>query len=479
MAVAAFISAPENSTLYNNVEYWVSPTGDDTASGSQALPWLTYARAAAEAMKYKFFSANVSMIIHLVGVSGTTYTGVTIHDIAMGQNAFLAIIGGTTDTLLAATVATAGTSAAVATGAGCTEAQIVVAAAGWTVDAYQGKTCRILTGAATGVRATIASNTATMLRLADNQFTYTTGGAAIVAGDTFTIEEPGITLAGSGSPDFENITPAISTASGVILCNLKTTSSVSARNASLQTLGVEIAAAGYLYGEPGDSTIRMGLAVGFTTTVPPVNIYALLGMPSVAGSSYHWYAWGGQDKGVLYVYDDCQASTNGAVLKDVNVAKGGYCTLGGGIMLGTALAQGIGSALDIPGGGAQFRVASTGEGAYGGCIQVAQQAKLRINRAAFACAGRCIVVAQNSQALLGTNGDVLITGAPTVARSALLLSGNENTALFRTAMLLAGNGVGFDWEMGVLQGVAADILFNYSGGDVANPNGDRIGRLGV
>ena len=48
-AVLAHLSTPENSPTAstNAVEYWVSPTGDDGADGSNATPFLTIARAVA------------------------------------------------------------------------------------------------------------------------------------------------------------------------------------------------------------------------------------------------------------------------------------------------------------------------------------------------------------------------------------------------------------------------------------------------
>jgi len=476
MAVAAFISAPENSTLYNNVEYWVSPTGDDTAAGTALFPWRTYARAAAEAMKYSRFATGASMIIHMGGASLTAYSTVLTHGVAFDYGAFLVFVGDTTNTILGSTAMTAGTQVDVATGAGCTEAQITVAGAGWSVNAYRGKTLRVLTGSSAGVRATIASNTATVIRLCDNLFVITTGGLTLSAGDTFTIEEPGIELTTNEKSLFADM-PADSGLGGVLLVNLRIEGTASNTRGVVQYLGCVSNGTRSVSGF--NARTSSGFASQSTTAQIPNTIYSTLGMPTVVGDSYHWYAWGGIGNADDRSFTGGQWSANGAVQFGIYPSTRGSASVSGCLLTGPSLAQGIGASLDLSGGGAQVRVESNAEGAYGGCIQVAQQAKLRINRAAFACAGRCIVVAQNSQALLGTGGSVLITGAPTTNRAALLLSGNENTVLFRVAMAITGNGVGYDWEMGGLSGVAADILFAYYGVDVAAPSGDRIGRLGV
>lgn len=458
-----------------DVEFWVSPTGDDTGPGTQANPWLTYARCVAEARKYIAFGTGATMIFHLGGPSGTTYVGAHLHDVALELAAYIAFVGDTTDTVLAATPCTAGSSEAVVTGVGCTEAQIVVAGAGWAVDTYRGATCRMLTGSSAGVRATIASNTATMLRLANNSFRFTTGGLTIAPGDTFVIERQGIAVATNELPMFSNMQcPA--GRGGVVLCNLRIEGSISNTDGRVQFVGCQANGTRNTSG-PNAVTV-VGSVFESSTVLNPTTIFSLLGMPTVVGNSLYWFDWGGQGAADDRASGGGQYSSTGCVQYGLYPSADSRMTMGGGLIYGPCLAQGALAVLSIPGGGGQTRVESTGEGVYGGCIQVAQGAVLEINRAAFACAGRCIVVAQNSRALLGMNNNNLITGSPTVVRAALGLFGNENTVLFRTAMLLTGNGTA-DWEMGGLSGFAVDVLFSINGTDIADPNGNRIGRLGV
>lgn len=470
-----FLAADNPGVFSGSAEFWVDPAGNDNNPGTALLPWLTYARAAAEVMKCTAFDANSSMIIHLVGPSGTLYNMALIHDVSFGVNSYLAIVGDTTDTVLGSTAMTAGSDVAVATGAGCTEAQVVVAGAGWAVDAYVGKTLRVTSGASAGVRATIASNTATMLRITDNTFLLTTGGLTFAPGDTFVIESQGIALATNELITFSDL-PGLSGRGGVLLCNLRIEGTINGTNAAMQFLGCQNNGTRSCTG----SVARMliGGALQTSTEPNPTTIYAALGMPTVAGSSFHWYAWGGRGAADDRASQGGQYAGFGAVQYGLYPATNGSMLVGGARILGACLAQGDGAILYLVGGGGQVRVESAGEGAYGGCIQAAQGGKLQINRAAFACAGRCIVLGQGAKALIGTSASVLVTGAPTTGRAALSLFGSNNAALFRVAMQITGNGVGFDWEIDGATGVAADVTWG-GGGGISDAFGNRIGRIGL
>jgi hypothetical protein len=354
MAVAAFISAPENSTLYNNVEYWVSPTGDDTAAGTALFPWRTYARAAAEMNKYNEFADGVVAIVNFAAGSYTGGNTNYLKNIRLGVGSYIAFRGSAYTSLLGTTTMQAGTDNAFSMPSTGTElayeARITVTGP-LTVDAYQGKMLRVTSGAASGYRYTIASNTSTVLRMANVTRSVSSPPALFVAGDTFVIEEPAATVDKLIAYDVNG------EGCGVVFMNLKCSNYTWAKGSTVFLLGVD---GGAVY---VDSTDLLGyLYTGNLLWDANNPLLALLGASPSGVVWYGWTNWGASF--TLFYAQACGESNLNAVVNTGGTLVGGQGSAGsqlflrGGLMKGTltALEDGV---LTVFGGGARTRLEVT------------------------------------------------------------------------------------------------------------------------
>lgn len=466
------LGAPTETTFTGGMaEFYVSTTGDDAAAGTIGAPWLTYARFAQEVMQYERLAADTALICHLMG-NGVQYDAAPIHGVELDTGAHIAIIGDEVATIAAALVMGPGTNSADAV-VGGDEAVITVTGAAFTVDEFQGMTCHVKTGACAGARITIASNSPTILRLADNSFTLT-AGFVFSDGDTFDIEQPAVLLVDSG---FAHLNARGTEWGRVVLVNLMLdgTDGVAtyAYDTTVYLLGCEILAEAFSSGD--DARLYVGLARWGDDYTPPNNAFwELIGGPPTVGENLSWYSWGGRvvgSLGVVSAYSGGWTLVNGAVVyKAASDGDDALVSLFGILLTGSATAFGKGL-IRVIGFGAPARIEGV-PGPYGGCLEASEGGELKINRATFATVGRCIQLINDGKALLGTADNESITGG-TGMGSAVGVIGCS-TLLLRSALTLTPDDAP-TWVMDVISGGPLDI--SYDGGAVMDTFGNKIRRL--
>jgi hypothetical protein len=460
-------TAVTETVLNASQEFWVATTGNDSNLGSVGAPWLTYARAAAEAMKYTTFDKDASMRFHFAAGS---YVRTQVSGITFRPGSFLIFLGDALTTLQGSTAMAAGTdNAFVVPGNNSpTEGRIVVAAplTNPAVDAYVGKTVLVTSGPATGFRYTIASNTSTVIRLADNGAKYE---ASFVVGNTFTIVEPAATLTTTLTPneyEFEQMTGGPSDiGTGVVLCNFKVTGSYLSGACSCVTfLGLDApGVAVYVDGDFGAASPSYA-RLGGTTWKPLLD---LLGAPTSGPDEYWsgWYSYGNLFKSLnagAYSY----VANNGFVFSSgiMHSYQHAHVDLYGGRLAGSGYAQPGGSFSMYPASVLMFH----GGGGPVRCewVIVVGAGTAELSGVSLECVpystNPCILVKRIGHVVIdrdGASGYGCLGGAGVgFVQPALSVRDRGQVTVLGPFVLVGGAGV--DWDMAGLSGLAADIVTN-------------------